>query len=475
MAAELQDAGIEDFILIERASSLGGTWRDNHYPGCACDIPSHLYSLSYAPNPDWSQVFAPQPEIRAYLEAFAHRRDITPRLHFGQNIVEASWDEGAMVWALRTATGDTFTATCLVSAVGGLSNPAYPTIPGRACFAGPQFHSARWDHAVDLRGKRVAVIGTGASAIQFVPQIQPVVERLFLFQRTPAWVLPRPDRPYSALERRAFARIPGLRWLYRQSMYWRFEGRLVAFTTFPSLMNMVERECLRHMAHAIHDPALRERLTPKYRLGCKRVLISNDFYPAVARPNVELIDQPIDHILEDGVSTHTRHVPVDAIIYGTGFTVHNYLGGMIVRGRGGSRLDDRWREGAQAYLGTTVAGFPNLFLLLGPNSGLGHNSLTVMIEGQAGYAAQAIALLKRRGLGAIEVLPEVEAKFNTWLQDRLADTVWDSGCRSWYFDERGKNTTLWPTFATTFRIRTARPRERDYRLQARHYRASSGR
>lgn len=475
MAAELQDAGIDDFVMLERAESLGGTWRDNHYPGCACDIPSHLYSFSYAPKPDWSRAFAPQPEIRAYLEHVARARDLLGKIRFGQNVVEATWDDEATRWSLRTAAGDRLTATCVVSAIGGLSNPAYPAIAGRERFAGAQFHSARWDHAFDLRGKRVAVIGTGASAIQFVPQIQPLVARMFLCQRTPPWILPRPDRAYSRLEQRAFTWVPGLRWLYRQAMYWRFEGRLVAFTAFPKLMAMVERDCLRHMAHAIPDPALRERLTPKYHPGCKRILISNDFYPAVAQANVELVDAPIERIEEDGIVVDGRTIPVDAIIYGTGFTVHDYLGGMIVRGRDGERLDARWRGGAEAYLGTTIAGFPNLFMLMGPNTGLGHNSMIVMIEGQAHYAAQTIAMLGRRDLAAIEVRAEVEAAFNTWLQGRLGHTVWSSGCRSWYLDERGKNTTLWPTFATAFRLRTARPRARDYHLRPRDYPPSTTR
>jgi cation diffusion facilitator CzcD-associated flavoprotein CzcO len=464
VAIELKRAGIDDFVVLERAATLGGTWRDNHYPGCACDVPSHLYSFSFAPKPDWSRAFAPQAEIRAYLERCADDFDVRRHIRFGCEIVDAAWDDGEARWSLRARSGETFVATAVVVGVGGLSNPSIPHLRGIEGFRGAQFHSARWDHSVDLRGKRVAVIGTGASAIQFVPQIQPVVDRLYLLQRTPAWVLPRPDRAYTALEKAAFGVVPGLRWLHRKWIYARLECRVVAFE-HPALMRLVAAECRRHMARSISDPALRDRLLPRYTPGCKRILLSNDYYPALAQPNVEVL---ADEVAEVGAASLTlaggRKLEVDAIVYGTGFTVHDYLGGLSIVGRDGVRLADRWRQGAEAYLGTTIAGFPNLFTMTGPNTGLGHNSMTVMIEGQAGYILQALRLLRDRDLASLECRRERQDVFNAWLARRTATTVWASGCKTWYLDERGKNTTLWPGLATAFRARTLRLRVADYVL-----------
>jgi cation diffusion facilitator CzcD-associated flavoprotein CzcO len=467
MAAELRRAGIDDFVILERADALGGTWRDNHYPGCACDVPSHLYSFSFAPKRDWSRAFAPQEEIRAYLERCADDLDLRRHLRLGREIVAASWDEARGLWTVRASSGESFAGRALILAVGALSNPAIPRLPGSHRFRGAQFHSARWDHSVDLRGKRVAVVGTGASAIQFVPAIQPLVSRLYLLQRSAAWVLPKPDRAYTAREKAAFALVPGLRWLHRQWIYARLEGRVIAFQ-HPALMRrIVSRECRRHMERSIGDPALRARLWPSYQPGCKRILLSNDFYPALAQPNVEVLADEIAEVDETRVTlAGGRSLEVDAILYGTGFAVHDYLGGMRITGRGGVRLADRWRAGAEAYLGTTIAGFPNLFTLMGPNTGLGHNSMVVMIEGQARYAMQALRLLHGGGVASIECRQERQDAFNAWLRRRNAATVWATGCRSWYLDERGRNTTLWPGLATAFRARTLGLRLSDYVVRA---------
>lgn len=467
VATELKKAGIEDLILLERADTLGGTWRDNHYPGCACDVPSHLYSFSFAPKSDWSRSFASQAEIRAYLERCADALDVRRHILFGREVVEAAWDDARALWHLRTRTGEAFAARALVMAVGALSNPAYPRLRGIERFRGAQFHSARWDHDYDLGGKRVAVIGTGASAIQFVPQIQPKVARLYLLQRTPPWVLPKDDRAFASWEKAAFRRVPGLRWLYRQSLYWRLEGRVLAFD-HPALMRMVEKEGKRHIARSIRDPDLRRLLTPQYQPGCKRILLSNDYYPALAQPNVEVIGEEIGEVSEHAITlAGGRALEIDAILYGTGFAVHDYLGGMTITGRDGVSLASRWERGAEAFLGTTIAGFPNLFVMTGPNTGLGHNSMIVMIEGQARYVREAICLLRDRGLASLEPRHAVQAAYNDWLTRRHARTVWSSGCASWYLDPRGKNTTLWPGFATAFRARTARLHPGDFALQPR--------
>jgi cation diffusion facilitator CzcD-associated flavoprotein CzcO len=462
MAIELKRAGIDDFVILERAATLGGTWRDNHYPGCACDVPSHLYSFSFAPKHDWTRAFAPQEEIRAYLERCADEFDVRRHIRFNCEVVDAAWDEGQARWRVRARSGATVTASALVVGIGGLSNPAIPRLPGIERFRGVQFHSARWDHGADLRGKRVAVIGTGASAIQFVPQIQPVVDKLFLLQRTAPWILPKPDRAFAGWERAAFGAVPGLRWLYRHYIYARLEGRVLAFE-HPALMRLVERQGRRHIERSIRDPALRDLLTPRYTPGCKRILLSNDYYPALAQPNVEVLGDEVAEVGERSVTLASgRTLEVDAILYGTGFAVHDYLGGMTVTGRDGVRLGDRWKQGAEAYLGTTIAGYPNLFTLTGPNTGLGHNSMVVMIEGQARYVRQALRLLHANPGAAIECRRERQDAFNAWLARRTATTVWASGCRSWYLDERGRNTVLWPGLATAFRARTLRLRLADY-------------
>ncbi|MFL5299432.1 MAG: flavin-containing monooxygenase, partial [Anaeromyxobacteraceae bacterium] len=465
-AAALDRAGVRDVVLLERSSALGGTWRDNQYPGCACDVPSYLYSFSFAPGHDWTRKFAPAAEIRAYLERCADALDVRRRILFGREAVLARWDEARARWRVRTRGGEEFLSRVLVAATGALSNPAYPALRGVERFRGPRFHSARWDHAADLAGKRVAVVGTGASAIQLVPHVQRVASRLYLLQRTPPWILPRRDRAYHGWERALLRRVPPLRWLYRQSIYWQLEGRGLAFVSHPRLMRVVAAVARWHLARSVRDPALRAALTPAYTPGCKRILLSDDYYPAVAQPNVEVVTEAIDEVREGGIAlAGGRVLDVDAIVYGTGFDVHAYLGGLAVVGHGGLRLADAWQDGAEAYLGTMVTGFPNLFVMTGPNTGLGHNSMVVMIEGQARWMSRAVRLLRERGLASLEPRPDAQGAYNAWLRGRTAGTVWLSGCRSWYLDPGGRNTVLWPGFASGFRARTARLREGDLALR----------
>lgn len=463
LAIQLKAAGITDFVLLERASAVGGTWRDNHYPGCACDVPSHLYSFSFEPNPRWSRAYSPQQEIREYLERCAAKHGLFEHIRFGQSAVRARWDEASHTWEVLTESGDTFTGNLLVSGIGALSNPAYPNIPGLDRFRGRQFHSANWDHAYPLAGKRVGVVGTGASAIQFVPQIQPVVRELTLFQRTPPWILPKPDRAFSALEQALFAHAPGLRFLYRQSIYWRAEARVLMFSKAPKLMGLAAALGRRHVRRAIRDPRLREAVTPRYLPGCKRILVSNDYYPALAQPNVEVVTDPLREVTETGVTLASgRELPLDALIHGTGFAVQSFLGKLEVYGTGGRELGATWGKNAAAYRGTTVAGYPNLFTLLGPNTGLGHNSVVFMIEAQIRYVMRCLAHMKAAGLASVDVRPEVQAAYNRRLGETLAGTVWASGCESWYLNDEGKNTTIYPGFTFNFRRETATFRPEEY-------------
>jgi cation diffusion facilitator CzcD-associated flavoprotein CzcO len=465
VARELDRSGFSDYAILERGGSVGGTWRDNGYPGCACDVPSHLYSLSFGPRADWSRAFAPQPEIRAYLEACADALGVRPRLQLGREVVSASWDAVAGRWRVRLRDGDELAARAVVAATGALSNPALAELPGRERFRGAQFHSARWDHGFDLAGKRVAVVGTGASAVQFIPRLQPLVARLHVLQRTPPWILPRRDRAFRPWERALLRALPAARWLYRQAIFWRLEGRGLAFVEHPALMRAVAWVARRHLARAVPDPALRERLTPRYRPGCKRILLADDYYPALSQPNVELVTEPVAEVTERGVRlAGGRVLEVDAIIHGTGFAVHHHLGGMAVTGPGGVTLAQRWREGARAYLGTMVAGFPNLFLMTGPNTGLVHNSMLVMIEGQARWIARALRLARERGAATVEPREEAEGAWVERIRRRSARSVWSSGCRSWYLDPQGRNTTLWHGFASGFRARLARLRPAELRL-----------
>ncbi|SDN42188.1 Predicted flavoprotein CzcO associated with the cation diffusion facilitator CzcD [Geodermatophilus sp. DSM 45219] len=451
-AVALRRHGIADFVVLERASSLGGTWRDNTYPGAACDVPSHLYSFSFAPDPDWSHVYARQPEIRRYLERVAAEHGVLPHLHCDTDVLAGWWDDEALVWRLETSRGP-LTADVVVSGCGGLVEPHLPEVPGTAGFRGPSFHSARWDHTADLAGKRVAVVGTGASAAQFVPELQEIADQVVVFQRTPPWVIPRADRAYTDRERRRFRRLPVLQRLSRSVQYLDREARLRALIGNGWLRALFERQSLSNLERQVPDPELRARLTPDYAIGCKRVIVSDDYLPALARPNVEVVASPVVEVRAHSVvaADGSEH-PVDAIVYGTGFRVMDLPLAHRLTGREGRTLHEEWADGGvRAHRGTTVAGFPNLFLLLGPNTVLGHTSVVIMIEAQIRYVLAALTALERSGARAVEVRREAQEAYDAQLQAALTDTVWNAGgCRSWYRDEHGRNFTLWPTHTSTF-------------------------
>jgi cation diffusion facilitator CzcD-associated flavoprotein CzcO len=465
-AIALRRLGIEDIVMLDREDDLGGTWHVNRYPGLAVDIPSANYSYSFEPNPSWSRVYSPQAEILAYLRHCARKYGLLPHIRFGAQVVGADWDEARGVWTVHLAGGEALEARALVLGNGALHLPAYPDVPGHTRFEGPALHSACWDHGLPLEGKRVAVIGTGASAVQLVPQLAPRAARLHVFQRTPPWVLPRPDRAVSAAERAAFARWPALQRAWRAALYWRLESQVLGFTVEPRLMRLGEWMARRHLRASVSDPALRAALTPAYRMGCKRVLLSSDYYPALTRPHVELVTTPIESIGPRGVRTRDgREREVDVLVYGTGFRVAEYLTPIRIRGAGGQELAARWREAPETYLGITVSGFPNLFLLMGPNTGLGHNSMVFMIEAQAHYAAQCLRALRERGVRSMDVRADVQASFSAALQRRLGRTVWATGCRSWYQAGDGRNVALWPGSTWDYWRRTRRVRLADYVLR----------
>ncbi|MDI1462392.1 NAD(P)/FAD-dependent oxidoreductase [Catellatospora sp. KI3] len=454
-AIRLRRAGYRDFLVFDRGADVGGTWRDNTYPGCACDVPSHLYSLSFAPNPDWSRSFSPQPEIWAYLRRVADEHGVRPHLRLAHEVHSAAWDAERRVWRLATSHG-AYTADVLVAAGGPLTEPSVPDLPGLAGFQGELFHSARWRHDLDLTGRRVAVVGTGASAIQFVPRIAPEVAHLTLLQRTPAWVLPRRDRPITALERALFRHVPGAQRLARAAVYWAREAQGTAFLR-PALMRFGQAMARRHLRRAVADPVLRAKLTPRYTMGCKRVLLSDDYYPALTRDNVEVVTEAVTRVTPSGVVTADgREHPVDTIIFGTGFHVTNLPLARTVRGADGRTLAEHWGGSMYAYRGLTVSGFPNLFLLLGPNTGLGHNSVVFMIEAQLDYLLGALRHLDRTGV-PIEPTERAQREYNAALDRRMRGTVWTTGgCRSWYLDGSGRNSTLWPGYTWSYWLRTRR-------------------
>jgi cation diffusion facilitator CzcD-associated flavoprotein CzcO len=456
MAIRLKRAGITDFLIFERAEDLGGTWRDNIYPGCGCDVESPLYSFSFALNPNWTRLFASQREIWAYLRQCARRFGIQPHICWGHAVTGARWDDAARHWHITTAKG-AFSATFLILGAGPLSEPSLPEIAGLDRFAGTVFHSARWDDTYDLSGKRVAVIGTGASAIQIVPRIQPVVRQLHLFQRTPPWIVPRLDRAISARQRALFRALPIIQRAQRARIYWQREMLAFGMVYRPQMLKQGEHLARKHLESQVADPTLRAKLTPDYALGCKRILPSDDFYPALTQPNVELVTDRVREISKAGlVTADGAERAVDAIIFATGFHVTDTPYAAMVRGRGGRSLAAAWQDGAEAYLGTTVAGFPNLFLCIGPNTGLGHSSMVFMIESQIAYVLDCLRTLRQRGLRTFEVRPEAQAAYNARLQRRMRKTVWMTGCSSWYLASNGRNTTIWPGFTWEYRLRTRR-------------------
>jgi cation diffusion facilitator CzcD-associated flavoprotein CzcO len=455
MAIRLKQAGIHDFTVLEQGAEVGGTWRDNHYPGAACDVPSHLYSFSFEPNPTWTRTFANQKEILAYLIHCADKYGVRSHIRFGTSVTASTYDDKTGMWTVETNGGETFRARVVVSGCGGLSRPGKPQIPGLESFEGAKFHSARWDHSFDLTGKRVAIIGTGASAVQIVPAIAPKVGQLFVYQRTPPWIMPKPDDPIPEKTRDLLARAPFLQKLARAGQYWPREIFAYGFTREPRILKLGEKIARRYLERKVKDPALRAKLTPSYKLGCKRVLPTNDYYPALQRENVELVTDGIAEVRPHGIlSNDGTERAVDAIILATGFEAAEAVAPFEVRGRGGRDLGTTWKDGAEAYLGTSVAGFPNMFLLVGPNTGLGHTSMVFMIESQIAYVLDAIKTMRKQGLASVEVREDVQTRFNAELHARFPRTVWASGCVSWYQTRSGKNTTLWPGFTVEYRLRT---------------------
>ncbi|MFJ6855307.1 flavin-containing monooxygenase [Streptomyces sp. NPDC091271] len=456
-AVRLRREGITDFLVLERAGAVGGTWRDNSYPGCACDVPSHLYSFSFAPNPDWPRTFSGQQHIRAYLEHVADTFGLRPHIRLNHEVSVMRWDNDELHWVIETANGATITADAVVSATGPLSDPKLPDIPGLAEFPGKVFHSAQWDHDYDLSGKRVAVVGTGASAIQIVPEIQPKAGRLTLFQRTPPWVMPRMDRAISGAEKWLHRALPFTATARRGLLWGIRELQVGAFTKHPNQLGLVETIAKSNMARAVKDPALRAKLTPSYRIGCKRILLSNAYYPALAQPNVDVVDSGLSEVRGSTlVGSDGTETEADVIILGTGFHVTDMPIATRVVGADGITLAESWKDGMQALRGATAAGFPNWMTIIGPNTGLGNSSMILMIESQLNYMADFMRQLDvLGGRVALDARPAAVGAWNHRVQERMKRTVWNTGgCTSWYLDADGRNTTVWPGTTAEFRRAT---------------------
>ena len=465
MAIKLRQAGRRDILVLERAEDVGGVWQLNTYPGCTCDVPSHLYSLSFAPNPEWSHTYSPQAEIRAYLRHTADRFQVRPHIRTGVAVESASWDDEEQRWTIVTSAGE-FTASVFISAVGPLTEPNWPDVPGLENFEGKLMHSARWDHDYDLTGKRVASIGTGASAIQYVPRIAETVSRLHVFQRTPPWVMPHGNRPINEWERRLYRRLPQAQRLVREGVYASRELMVLGMAKEPRLLGLVEKLSRSHMRKSISDPDLLAKVTPHYTVGCKRIVPSNQWYPALARPNVELITGALAEVRGSTViASDGEEREVDAIVLGTGYHVTDIPFADHVRGRDGALLQDVWEGSPRAYLGTSIPGFPNFFMLLGPNTGLGHSSMVYMIESQVDHVLGALEAMAGAGASVAEVRADVHASYNLDVDSRMRGTVWDiGGCSSFYFDRTGRNATLWPDWTWRFRQRCREAPGRAYRL-----------
>lgn len=466
MAIRLKQQGMDDFVVLERASDVGGTWLANTYPGCQCDVPSNLYSYSFAPNPGWTHSYPLQPQIQRYLRRCAERFGILEHTRCNCELQEAAWDGAAGRWRIETSSGR-LSAKVLVAAPGLLSEPVAPPIPGLDGFGGTVFHTTKWDHGHDLTGERVALVGTGATAVQAGPQIRPKVARLHVFQRTPGWVLPHPDRAIPRSLRRVYARVPAIQRLARQGVYAMREVLAAGMTHHRRLLGLVELVARAQLRVQVRDPVVRKQLTPRYDVGCKRALLSNDWYPMLAASNTELVTAPIAEVRERSIVTADGvERPIDAIILATGFRPTDPPIAHRLRGAGGRLLADVWKGSPQAYLATTVSGFPNLFLLYGPNLNLGHSSIVYMLESQIHYVMQAIALLRRDDVSALDVRRTVQRAYNEDIARRLSTTVWNAGgCASWYLDANGRNSTMWPDYTFRYRRRVERFDVADYDVE----------
>ena len=462
-AIRLQQAGFDDVTIFERAADVGGTWRDNTYPGCACDIPSNLYSFSFEPNPEWTRMYPQQGEIHSYLLRVVEKYGLRGKIRFGKELAEARFVEAACAWELRFIDGSSERVDIFIGATGPLSKPALPKIEGLAAFEGVAFHSAQWRHDVGLAGKRVAVVGTGASAIQFVPRIAPLVSQLHVFQRTPPWILPHRDRAFGPRERRLYRALPFAQRLLRWAVYLRQELLIFGFTGGERVQRRFRSFALWMLQTQVGSPELRRRLTPDYAPGCKRLLISNDWYPALQRSNVEVLAEPVARLEARrvvGASGASREV--DVVIFATGFAATDFVAPMKIYGRAGIELSAAWKNGAATHLGISVAGFPNAFLVVGPNTGLGHNSLVFMIEAQVNYIVQCMKLVKQKGADYIDVKPEAMTRFLGEMTQALQGTVWSSGCKSWYQTADGINFAIWPKSTWRYWLETRRVNEADY-------------
>ena len=477
-AIKLDEAGERDFLVVERGSDVGGTWRDNTYPGAACDVPSQLYSFSFAPNTEWSRSFSPQPEIQAYIQRVADRSGVLDRFRFETSLEEARWDEAEQLWHVRTSglSSGRLTADVVVSAAGALSDAKLPDIDGIDSFAGEVFHSSQWRHDHDLTGKRVAVIGTGASAIQIVPEIAEQVAHLDVYQRTAPHVIPRRDRAYTGIEKLAFKHVPAVQKAYRTAIYWARESFVPAFVWDSRIAAPAKKAALMNIRRGISDPDLRAKVTPDFELGCKRVLISNDWYPTLDRDDVDLVTDHIEKITPRGIVTRDgTEREIDVLVVATGFLATDLPIAKHLHGRNGVSLSDHFAEhGMQAYKGAAVHGFPNLFLVVGPNTGLGHSSMVFMIEAQVGYLVDALVRMRAGGIAAVEPTRRAQEAWNDDLQHRMKRTVWSTGgCSSWYLDAHGRNVTLWPRTTYTFRRLTGRFDTENYEATPRSEAAST--
>jgi len=469
MAHKLREAGITNVVVLERGNRIGGTWRDNTYPGCACDIPSHLYSYSFRQNADWTRLYPAQAEIARYLDDCVEAFGLAAQIRLNAPVDAARYDEASGTWTVTMAGGDSLRARALVSAVGGLSRPAVPDIEGLGHFEGQVFHTAMWDPDCELEGKRVAVVGTGASAIQLVPQIAGAVQQLTVFQRTPPWIVPKFDRPVRRWERWLMRNLPVTQRLFRYFLYWRQELLGVGFTLSSRLMAYGRYQARRHIEKSLADPALRAAVTPDYEIGCKRVLLSDDYYPALERANVRLIDRGVVRFTRNGlVDAAGNETEADVVIFATGFNAVDPLSPTRIFGRGGREIAEDWKDGPEAYLGISVSGYPNLFLLMGPNTGLGHNSVIFMIESQIRYSVRLIKSLLADRERALDVKPEAQSAFNRKLEAAFAGSVWSSGCKSWYQTESGQQFAIWPGFTFTYWFRTLRPKSGDFERPVRN-------
>lgn len=465
-AIRLLQSGIQDFVILEKAKDVGGTWRDNQYPGAACDVQSHMYSLSYAPKTDWSKRYAEAPEIFDYIQSLISDYQLKSYIQFNQQVITTRYIEDRCTWQIETASGDMLEAQFLIFASGPLHVAQIPKIKGIEHFKGEVFHSSQWNHDYDLTGKNVASIGTGGSAIQYIPEIAPQTQQLYVFQRTAAWVIPRDERQYNALDKRLFAKYDWFRKLHRARLYWSNESRVVPIVQ-PQMMKAGQKLAELFIKYQVKDKAIAQKLTPDYTMGCKRILVSNKYFPSFNRSNVELVTDSIQELTADSIITKDGvERKIDCLIYGTGFITDPriYLKSFACYGENGVELKQAWKDGAESYYGVSTQGFPNLFQLLGPNTVLGHNSVIFMIESQVNYILQMIQALERTHADAIVVKDSVQAHFNADLQKQFEGTVWQSGCVSWYQQDGGKNFALWPSYTWKYWLKTHKVNLADYRF-----------